>query len=64
MGYLYLYRWQQYSASLHTNNTQNIENGTNITIKNLKRIWEVPLRCQLYPGICLTTEAKARKTLS
>src|SRR5215510_1263057 len=30
-----------------------------------RRIWEVravPRLCELYPGICLTTEGKARKT--
>jgi hypothetical protein len=27
-------RWQQYSSHLHTNNTQNTENGTYVTIKN------------------------------
>jgi hypothetical protein len=35
--------------------------------KNLKLIWEVRavLRlCELYPGICLTTEEKTRKNLS
>jgi hypothetical protein len=28
-------RWQQYSSHLHTNNTQNTENGTHITITKL-----------------------------
>jgi hypothetical protein len=28
-------RWQQYSTHLHTNNTQNTENRTYITIKKL-----------------------------
>jgi hypothetical protein len=28
-------RWQQYSTHLHTNNTQNTENGTYIIIKKL-----------------------------
>jgi hypothetical protein len=54
-------RWQQYSTQLHTNCTQNTENGTYITIK--EKIWEVQavLRiCKLYSGICLTTEEKAR----
>jgi hypothetical protein len=34
---------------------------------NLKLIWEmraVPRLCELYPGICLTTEEKAWKHLS
>jgi hypothetical protein len=29
-------RWQQYSTHLHINSTQNIENGTYITIKRKK----------------------------
>ena len=28
------------------------------------RVWAVPLLCELYPGIYLTTEEKARKNLS
>jgi hypothetical protein len=31
-------RWQQYSTHLHTNNTQNTENGTYITIKKLTNL--------------------------
>jgi hypothetical protein len=61
-------RWQYYSTHLHTNNTQNSENGTYIKIKKFYRlIWEVravPRLCELYAGICLTTEEKARKNLS
>jgi hypothetical protein len=34
------------------------------TIKNLERVSAVPRLCELYPGICLTTEEKARKNLS
>jgi hypothetical protein len=58
---------QQYSTHLHTNNTQNdkkkkqyIEQHKNIigTVRAVTRLGE------LYPGICLTTEEKARKTLS
>jgi hypothetical protein len=66
-------RWQQYSTHFHTNNTQNIENGTYITLKELNiynnkkklSIWgvrAVPRLCELYRGICLTTEEKARKS--
>jgi hypothetical protein len=36
-------------------------------IHNNKKNWEVravPGLCELYPGICLTTEEKARKNLS
>jgi hypothetical protein len=39
--------------------------GTYITIKNLQLIWEVravPCLCELYPGICLTSEEKNGKT--
>ena len=50
-------RWQQYSTHLHTNNTQN-------NTINLGRVWAVPHLCELCPGICLTTEEKARKNLS
>jgi hypothetical protein len=63
-------RWQKYRTHLrvHTNSVQNTENGTYITIKKLTTvIWEtraVPRLCELYPGICLTTEKKARKPLS
>ena len=49
--------WQQYSTHLHTNNTQN-------NIINSGTVQAVPHLCKLYPGICLTTEEKARKNLS
>jgi hypothetical protein len=58
------------STYLNTNSTQNTADGTHITItkkKNWVVNWEVqvvPRLCELYPGICLTTEEKARKTLS
>jgi hypothetical protein len=44
--YIYIYmfnrswvdtRWQQYSTHLHTNSTHNTQNGTYITIKQLKK---------------------------
>jgi hypothetical protein len=50
-------RWQQYSTHLHTQNTQN-------NTINLGRVQAVPRLCELYPGICLTTEEKARENLS
>jgi hypothetical protein len=63
-------RWQWYSTHLHTNNTQNntINNQTiRITNKtqttNLEECWPCPVFV-FYPGICLTTEEKARKNLS
>jgi hypothetical protein len=55
--------WQQYSTHLHKNSTQNAENGTYITIK--RKLWEVravPCLCELYPGICLTTEKNHGET--
>jgi hypothetical protein len=39
------------------NNKQNTNN-------KFGRVLAVPSLCELYPGICLTTEEKARKTLS
>jgi hypothetical protein len=69
-------RWQLYNTHLHTNNTQN---DTKQYIEQHKiwaqhKIWEqykkfgrvraVPRLGELYPGICLTTEEKARKNLS
>ena len=47
----------QYSTHLHTNNTQ-----TN-TI-NLGRVLAMLRLCELYRGICLTCEEKARINLS
>jgi len=34
------------------------------TTQKLGRVWAVPPLCGFYPGICLTTEEKARKNLS
>ena len=51
-------RWQRYSTHLHTNRTQNN------TIIYFGRVRAVPRLCELYPGICLTTEEKARRNLS
>ena len=45
-------RWQHYSTHLHTNSKQN-------NTFNLVRVQAVLRLCQLYPGICLTTEEKA-----
>jgi hypothetical protein len=51
--------------------TQTIQNDTkqtiHRTIHRATQIWKSAGRarlCKLYPGICLTTEEKARKTLS
>jgi uncharacterized protein YceK len=47
------------TVHLHTNNTQNTENGTYITNKMKENNWELRAvlgLCELYPGVCLTTE--------
>jgi len=57
-------RWQQYSTHSHTNNTQNDTKQTiHKTTQKLGRVRVVPRLCGLYPGICLTTEKKARENL-
>ena len=40
--------------------TQTVRSTQNNTV-NLERVRAVPRLCELYPGICLTTEEKARK---
>ena len=47
------------SSTVHIN-TQTIHRTT----QQFGRVRAVPRPCELYPGICLTTEEKARKTLS
>jgi hypothetical protein len=50
---------------LHTNSTQNTKNETYIAITKMwSEVRALPRLCELYPGICLTTEEKARKNLS
>jgi hypothetical protein len=53
------------STHLHKNCTQNTESGTYISIKTKKVLKFGPLflPCEIYPGIFLTTEEKARKNL-
>ena len=50
-----------YTQTIHrtTQNKQYIEQH-----KNVKRVRAVPRLHELHPGICLTTEEKARKNLS
>ena len=50
-----------YTQTIHrtTQNEQYMEQH-----KNIGRVWAVPRICELYPGICLATEEKARKNLS
>jgi hypothetical protein len=49
-----------YTQTIHrtTQNKQYIEQN-----KNFGRVRAVPRLCVLYPGICLTTEERARKNL-
>jgi hypothetical protein len=64
-------RWQ-YIAHIHRNNTENdtkqtvhrTTQKTHKTTQKLRRVRAVPRLCGFYPGICLTTEEKARKNLS
>jgi hypothetical protein len=58
------------TVHIYTQTVHSIEDGAHITIKE-KTKWEVnwevravPRLCELYPGICLKTEEKARKPLS
>jgi hypothetical protein len=60
-------RWQPSSTNLHTNSTQNTEDGEHTTIQKKKKNWKVnwevravPRLCELYPDICLTTKVNAR----
>ena len=52
-----------YTQTIHktTQSTQTIHRT--IQLINWEE-WAVPRLCDLYPGICLTTEEKARKNLS
>jgi hypothetical protein len=54
------------STHLHTNNTQNNTNNnrTKQITTNVEECGPCPVFASFYPGICLTTEEKARKTLS
>jgi hypothetical protein len=61
---------QLFSTHVHTNSTGNVRKQTiprpqNIhrTTQQLGRVWAVPRLCGFYPGLCLTTEEKARKNL-
>jgi len=71
-------RWQLFSTHIHTNNTGNVTKQTiqrtqkyieqhkkiHRATQKLGRVRAVPRLCGFYPGICLTTEEKARKNLS
>jgi hypothetical protein len=51
----YTFTHKQHTERHKTNNTQN-------NTKIFGRVRAVPHLCGVYPGICLTTEEKARKT--
>jgi hypothetical protein len=51
------------SSTVHKNDTENDTKQT-IHRTTLGSVLAVPRLCWFYPGICLTTEEKARKTLS
>jgi hypothetical protein len=53
----YTFTHKQYREQHKTNNTQN-------NTKMFGRVQAVPRLRKLYPGICLTTEEKARRNLS
>jgi hypothetical protein len=68
-------RWQLFSTRIHTNNTGNVTKQTihrtqkyieqhkkmYRAIKKKGRVRAVPRLCGYHPGICLTTEEKARE---
>jgi len=70
--------WQLFSTHVHTNNAGNVTTQTmqraqkyieqhkkiHSATQQLGRVRAVPRLCGIYPGICLTTEEKARKNLS
>jgi hypothetical protein len=64
-------RWQYLSTYIHKNNTENDTKQTiHRTTQNIHRtqkfgrVRAMPRLYGFYPGICLTTEKKSRKTLS
>jgi hypothetical protein len=54
------------STHLHKNNTQNNTNNNRTTQRtnNVEECGPCPVFASFYPGICLTTEEKARKNHS
>jgi hypothetical protein len=55
-------RWQQYSTHLHTNRTQNTENGTYITIKKIGNCGPCPVFASYTLTFALQLRKKHRKT--
>jgi hypothetical protein len=52
-------RWQQYSTHLHAQYTEYTDRNIRNTKKKLV-VHAVPCLCELYFGICHTTEEKAQ----
>jgi hypothetical protein len=52
-----------YTQTIHRT-TQQQNNTNNKQNNKFGRVLVVPSLCEFYPGICLTTEEKARKTLT
>jgi hypothetical protein len=48
-------QWQQYITHLHTNSTHNTERGKWYIERKIGSAGRAP-SCELYPGMCLTTE--------
>jgi len=64
----YTYTQKQYRKRHKTNNTKNTKihrttQKTHRATQQLGRVRAAPRLCVFYPGICLTTEKKARKNL-
>jgi hypothetical protein len=60
-GTVHIYTQTMHRTAQQQNNTKNKQNNTN---DKFGRVLAVPSLCEFYPGICLTTEGKARKNLS
>jgi hypothetical protein len=55
-------RWQQYSIHLHTNSTQNTQNGTYITIKKIGNCGPCPVFASYTLAFALQVRKKHGKT--
>ena len=55
-------RWQQYSTHLHTNSTQNTEDGTNITIIKIGKCGPCPFFASYTLAFALQLRKKHGKT--
>jgi hypothetical protein len=60
-GTVHIYTQTIHRTTQQQNNTNDKQNNSN---NKFGRVLAVPSLCEFYPGICLTTEGKARKNLS